>query len=203
MAEKKRKNRWSYLDDFHQDVSGEYRYTGKHYTLSKGPSRGKTQLITAVLTAVAALSVIGVGFIPSPSMTGNGNIYVVPPYIFELIAVFLTVWAAVYLIFPAGEQPERLRLRAYTYQRSIGKLPHRTVIAAVTAGLSAAANIVYIILNGFGGKYAESIAVPVLHLIAGAAVLWLRSFTSSLVFEESAVSCSAFPADDAGGKPEV
>lgn len=192
MADKKRKTRRSYLNDFRPDVTGEYRYTGKHQRYIGPLPKGKALLVLIVLTGALALGVIGAGLIPAPSMTGNGNIYVLPPFIGEMIAVFVTVWASAKLIFPAGSQKGELKLRSYAYDRSVKKLPHRTVISAVFAGLSIVANAVFLILNGFCGKAFASVAVIVLHAVVIAAALCLKAFAGSMKFEETGGEAKAF-----------
>ncbi|MCR5808565.1 MAG: hypothetical protein K6G56_03285 [Clostridiales bacterium] len=193
MAEKKKRSkRRSYLNDFHQDVTGEFRYTGKHHLYAGEYSGKKVRLLTALLTAALVLAAAGVGFIPAPSMTEQGVFYVLLPYIGELIAVFVTAWASLMLLRPVGSDGEKLRLRAYTFERSIGRLPHRTVIAAVLAGACVIANVVFICIRGFEGKPVMSIAVILLHIAAGAFAILLKRFAASLEFTEDGGEADAF-----------
>lgn len=175
MAEKKkRKGRRAYLNDFYRDISGEYQYTGQ-LRRYEGPAPHREAVTRmGVFAGAMALAVILVGLLPAPSMLGLGNFYVVLPLILELLGVFLSAWAVVRLIAGGCE------LRNYVYEATVEKLPGRLTMTAIFAAVSAVCNVVYLILNGFGGKVLVSLAVIVLHGAALAAALLLKRYLASL-----------------------
>jgi hypothetical protein len=171
---KKRKGRRAYLNDFYQDVSGEYQYTGRLRRYEgQLPWRDAARRI-GILSGAMALALVAVGMLPAPSMVGMGSFYVILPYILELVGVFLSGWSAVRLI-GSGEE-----LRSYVYEATVEKLPGRLTMSAIFAGASLAGNLVYLLLKGFGGKVILSLAVLALHGAVLAAALVLKGFLSSL-----------------------
>ena len=116
-------------------------------------------------------------------MTGYNNFYVVPLFVFELIAAFITEWAVVRFLVN-GRKGE---LRAYAFEATVKRLPVLGSITAVIAALSVPANIVYLAINGFEGKPAASIAVMLLHCAAAASAFLIRKCTEATEWIVSAV----------------
>ena len=91
---KSRKGRRSFLNDFKADDSGQYSYMGNvHVYEGSVPYRTERQRII-ILTVLMCAAAAAIGCIPAPSMLGYNNFYVVPFFIIELVAVFVTAWAA-------------------------------------------------------------------------------------------------------------
>ena len=170
MAEKKRKHRRSYLNDFKVGASGDYSYMGKVHRY-EGERPHKEEMTRAgLLTGAILVSLIVIAFLPASFLTGIGHFYVVPFLIFELIAVCLLVFSAVRLIF-GGEE-----LREYVFEKSVKKLPIRADIVSVASGLCAVSSVVDVALNGFGGKTAATlIAIALNAPVIAAAQLLKRS----------------------------
>lgn len=169
MAEKKkRKGRRAYLNDFHVGLNGEYTYTGPIYRYEGELPYRQALTRLRVLTAAMCLAMIGAGVVPAPSMVGFGNFYVVPFFMIELVGVALSAWSA-YRLISGGED-----LRAYVYEATVNKLPQRLEMTFFFAAACVAVNIVYICLNGFGGKVILSLLLIVLHVGVGAVAQILR-----------------------------
>jgi hypothetical protein len=169
MAEqKKRKGRRSYLNDFYRDVGGEYQYTGamRHY-LGPEPYEGERKRL-AMLGGAVGLGTLAVGVLPAPSMLGIGSFYVILPYVAQLIAAFLSLWAAIRMLLGGPE------LRSYVYDATVEKLPVRSMLTAVFAAAGILGNALYLILHGFGGRPVISLAVIVLHALVTATAMLLR-----------------------------
>lgn len=151
MAEKKRRSRRDYLNDFRPNVAGEYIYTGTLYTLL-GSAEEKTALRRRLAAQAAGivLAVVLAGSVNSAGMTNCA--YVLLPYAGEAIAAFVTVWSLVRLL--GGGDP----LRAYIYEGAVKKLPDRAMILAVLTGVGACCLLLYLVLNGFGGRAAGTLA---------------------------------------------
>lgn len=166
--QKKRKGRRSFLNDFVPDDSGQYSYMG-NVRVYEGSVPYKTERQRIILlTAMMCAAAVAIGCIPAPSMLGYNNFYVVPLFIIELIAVFITAWAAIRLAAGGSE------LREYVFEKSVKAIPNRAPVAFYSALACAAANIVYLCLNGFSEKPVASIAALLLHLAIAAAAFRLR-----------------------------
>lgn len=154
---------------FAPSASGEYVYTGSYYAQSAGPYTWKQAMVRRWVMglAMAALAVLD-GCIPVPGMSRTA--YVLLPYAAELTAICALLWA-VGRMAAGGE-----RLREYVYEQTVMKLPVRTVLAAVFAGLTVAGESLYLLLHGPDGAAAAYTAVFLLTQ-AGVlilSILWRR-----------------------------
>lgn len=191
----KRKGRRSYLNDFRMTESGNYSYMGVVRAYEGPGPYGAERLRLIVLIAVIVLSELALGFIPAPSMLGYNNFYVVPLYIIELVAVFISAWAAVRLIIAGSE------MREYVFDKTVKRLPNVVPIAFYAALVCVAANIVWLCLNGFGEKPAASIAALLLHAVIAVSAFLLRRLIRRQIWgvkmpepaEEEGESESVFP----------
>jgi hypothetical protein len=170
---KKRKGRWSHLQDFYTDLSGKAVYAGKMIRYAGDLPWRDAAVRTGVLVGAVTACVFAVFCLPAPSMTGLGKHYVVLPLLLEAVGVLLTVWAAVRLLYNGPD------LRAYVWDASARKLPWWLEMTAVFAGVSAVCNVVFLALNGFCGRVFLSLLVIALHLAVVAcavpAIRFLRS----------------------------
>ncbi|MBE6990569.1 MAG: hypothetical protein E7426_07480 [Ruminococcaceae bacterium] len=172
MADRKRGGRRDYLNDFHMDLSGQYVYTGALYRYAGTLPRRKAMLRTGLMAAAMAVFTVVAGCLDAPAMFGTA--YVLLPYLGQVIAAALSVWAAGQLIVSGKE------LRAYVYRATVEKLPRRLRVTAVFAAVGILGNVVYLCLYGFGGKVLPSLAVLVLHALTGVAAELLRRFFLTL-----------------------
>ena len=172
-GKKKRGGRRAYLNDFRMGAGGQYSYMGTIYAYEGERPYKDEALRVGVLTGVIVSALVAVGVIPHPAMLGYNNFYVVPLFLFELVAVFVTAYGAVRLL--AGGS----RLRAYKYEATVRKLPNRLTITTIAALLLIPANIVYLALNGFEGRPIASIIVLLLHGLIAAAAQILRKQISA------------------------
>lgn len=150
-------------------AAGEYVYDGEHYTyLNKGKTRPRALAELWALTAACAAAAVVSGCL---NASGAGNcVYVLLPYVLEVAFAGSLVWGLARLT--SGGEP----LRGYVYEATIPKLPGRAAACAVAAGLGFLGEGVYLLLNGFGGKTAASIAYLALKPVcAGLALLLRRS----------------------------
>ena len=175
MAEKKkRKGRRAYLNDFYTDLGGNTVYTGKMIRYLGPHPYPVARRRVGVLCGLVCACVFAVACLPAPSMLGMGKFYVVLPFILEAIAVLLTVWAAVRMLYH-GET-----LRSYIHEASVKKLPWWLEMTAVFAAVSVVTNVVYLAINGFGGKLFLSLALIVFHILAALFALLCLRFLRAL-----------------------
>ena len=112
--EKKRKGRYSYLNDFKLNEQNEYEYQGAVYALQLD-EKEKSELFrkTLLMLSAVALLIILCGIIPFEGMMNS--FYIIIPYVFEIgFGAFLI--NAVYTIYKNEE------LREYVYKKSAGRI---------------------------------------------------------------------------------
>ncbi|MBQ1685341.1 MAG: hypothetical protein II072_07520 [Clostridia bacterium] len=199
--QKKRRGRRSFLNDFKADDSGQYSYMGNvHVYEGSVPYKTERQRVI-VLTAMMCASAVAIGCIPAPSMLGYNNFYVVPFFIIELVAVFITAWAAIRLAAGGSE------LREYVYEKTVKAIPNRAPVAFYSALACVLANIVYLCLNGFAEKPVASAAALLLHGVIAAAAFQLRRGVEhekwSVVLKTAGEAKTEAQAEDDGVFPSV
>ncbi len=170
MAEKKKRSgRRGYLDDFHVSAAGEYVYDGEYYTyLNKGKTRTRAIAELWAFTLICAGASVAGGCI---SANGAGNcIYVLLPYVLEVAFAGSLVWGLIRLTM--GGEP----MRGYVYEATVPKLPRRAAACAIAAALGFLGEGVYLLIHGFGGKTAGSVAYLALKLVCAGLALLLRRF---------------------------
>lgn len=159
MAEHRKKERRTYLNDFQADDSGTYSYQGAYY-VRQGDR--KTLLREAAELwggcAILAGATIINGCIPAPGM---GNcFYVLLPYMVQLLAAVSAALAVCRM--RAGRSP----LREYVYQASVQKLPFRSGLAAVCAGITVAGEGIYVVIHGTDGKTGSAVLFFLMEIAA-------------------------------------
>ena len=132
---KKRRGRRAYLEDFHQNVAGEYIYTGQTHAW-KAP-RGKT-LRKLWLCAIAAIgAAVAAGCVPNTGM--ERRVWALIPYVLMLISSGVQGWL-LYKLTDGGDP-----VRDYVWKASVPRLP----AAGIVTGILALASIVTEIANIF------------------------------------------------------
>ena len=134
---KKRRGRRAYLEDFHQNVAGEYIYTGQTHAW-KAP-RGKT-LRKLWLCAIAAIgAAVAAGCVPNTGM--ERRVWALIPYVLMLISSGVQGWL-LYKLTDGGDP-----VRDYVWKASVPRLP----AAGIVTGILAFTSIVTEIANIFAG----------------------------------------------------
>ena len=131
MADRKKKR--AYLDDFEKDLNGNYQYRGAHYHYKGTKSRGRALAGLWVLCGGGAALVVAAGLVPGA--TAYAPFWLLLPYMAGLLAAVYAVYLLVRLT-AAGEP-----LRAYIHEQTVLKLPGSCTLAAVLAGITAAAQL--------------------------------------------------------------
>ena len=172
----KYKGRRSYLNDFHQTLSGEYIYCGSRYNFRGSPRERHTLL--ARLSGLGALMAIGsviCGCIRTPG-TSN-TFYVILPYFATMMAVVSLIWALARLINGGAS------LMEHVYNGSVMAIPRRAAYTMALSLLAVLGEIVYVLRNGTGGHTPECIFFLFSHtLIFVSAFLW-RQLTARSVWD--------------------
>lgn len=140
--QKRRRGRWAYLEDFQQNVAGEYIYAGAHYAYADAAGRSRRRLLAGLwLSAVlAAAAIVAQGCIPAVGMRGCA--YVVLPYAGALLSCCSLLWAIGRL--SVNKEP----LRAYIYKSTAAALPLRAILTACFTGATLLGDCVFLAING-------------------------------------------------------
>lgn len=168
-----RRKRRAYLDHFTKNAAGEYIYEGDHYTFQDtGKSRKRALTELWLLVGCTAAAVLAGGCIPAP---GVGNCpYVLVPYVAAIITSFSGIWSLGQIT--AGGDP----MREYVYHDSVEKLPGRALATAACAALALVGEVLFLCLNGGGGKLAFGLLFLLLMGGSAVAAFWTRRTISRL-----------------------
>jgi hypothetical protein len=169
MTDKKNKKsgRHAYLNKFEKNNSDQYEYRGTIYTYDdKALSYGRWLARLWICGIVMAAAVLVNGCIPAPGM--QNCIYVLLPYVLQLLAAVSVCWAIVRLT-AGGAQ-----LREYIYQATVEKLPMRTMLTAILAIAAAVGEVIFLIRNGAGDYLRAAICFLVLEAVTASAAVWLH-----------------------------
>lgn len=173
---KERRGRRSYLEDFRRSASGEYIYAGAHFARKGGYSRREHLLRLWPAGAVLIAAAVARGCVPVAGMAGGSlaSIYVLVPYMCELICAVSVVWALVRL--SANAEP----LREYVYSATAAILPVRSAFAAAFAAAAFIGEAVFFAFHG-----PEGLPLIALPAIACAAALIVRRFSRLQEWEKT------------------
>ena len=177
MAEgKERRGRRDHLNDFYRDVSGNYVYTGTCY-VCRAAEKERTALHPHVshMTALMSDAVVAAD-IKSPKRK-QPCFYVLLPYAAEVGLTGSVVWATVR--WQAREYP----MREYVYRATVQALPGRCLGEAIAAGVGLAAEVVYLLLSGSGGRGALAAAYLALKAVSLVAALFARQLVRRSAWE--------------------
>ena len=130
MADREKKKKRAYLDDFEKDLNGNYRYRGAHYRYAGEIPRGKALARLWALCGGGAALTVAAGVLPGA--TARAPLYLELPY---MAALVLALYAVVVLVRATrGGDP----MRAYIHEQTVQKLPSLCVASAVLCGVAAA-----------------------------------------------------------------
>ena len=155
---KKRRGRRAYLEDFHQNVAGEYIYTGQTHAW-KAP-RGKT-LRKLWLCAVAAIgAAVAAGCVPNTCM--ERRVWALIPYVLMLISSGVQGWL-LYKLTDGGDP-----VRDYVWKASVPRLPAAGIVTGILAFTSIVTEIANIFAPNFAGTLPFALGLTGLDVLAGA-----------------------------------
>ena len=131
MADKKPRGRRPWLDDIKLEDSGKYAYKGSHMKFSGNALQRKRFFLTLGLCmGGAAVCTVAAGCLNVGTL--DNTMYVLIPYMIEVVAAVAFLWSAVRLLL-GGDV-----LRSYVFDQTVKRLP---VLAAILA-LGAAATLI-------------------------------------------------------------
>lgn len=155
---KKRRGRRAYLEDFHQNVAGEYIYTGQTHAW-KAP-RGKT-LLKLWLCAIAAIgAAVAAGCVPNTGM--ERRVWALIPYVLMLISSGVQGWL-LYKLTDGGDP-----VRDYVWKASVPRLPAAGIVTGILAFTSIVTEIANIFAPNFAGTLPFALGLTGLDVLAGA-----------------------------------
>lgn len=155
---KKRRGRRAYLEDFHQNVAGEYIYTGQTHAW-KAP-RGKT-LRKLWLCAIAAIgAAVAAGCVPNTGM--ERRVWALIPYVLMLISSGVQGWL-LYKLTDGGDP-----VRDYVWKASVPRLPVAGIVTGILALASIVTEIANIFAPNFAGTLPFALGLTGLDVLAGA-----------------------------------
>ena len=157
-GKKKRRGRRAYLEDFHQNVAGEYIYTGQTHAW-KAP-RGKT-LRKLWLCAIAAIgAAVAAGCVPNTGM--ERRVWALIPYVLMLISSGVQGWL-LYKLTDGGDP-----VRDYVWKASVPRLPAAGIVTGILAFTSIVTEIANIFAPNFAGTLPFALGLTGLDVLAGA-----------------------------------
>lgn len=177
MAEKKKKGRRAYLNDFQKDEEGRYVYQGELYEWKgeAGALRRELVLLWGICIAMLAL-LLASGCIDAPGAMNCA--YVVLPITAGFLFGISAGWGLWRL--SSGGNP----LRAYVYEQSAGKIPGRLIGTMLGAGTAIAGEIIFLFRNGFEEKQQEAIFFLILEGTAFVLALFFRQRIIKMTWEK-------------------
>lgn len=136
-----RKSRKSDLEHYQRNAGGEYIYTGGYmaFVQENKPRKramGELWCVTAAMVGCAVAS----GCIPAPGT--QNTFYVLLPLMVAIITAISCVWTLGQVT--AGGDP----MKEYVYRDSVLKMQGKFSAAAFFAGVTGAAELLYLVLNG-------------------------------------------------------
>lgn len=180
MADKKKKGRRAYLNNFERNADGSYEYKGDRYRLSgEEPDEKRVFIRLLTLAGVLLVLILAEGCLPVPGLMGT--VYVVIPYVIQLAGAADTCMACARLV--RAEYP----LREYIYESAVRKLPFRSGIVGSFAAVTFLGETIFLIRNGIGGHGKWVIAFYILQTAGFAAAIIFRRSLGGMEWVKHAV----------------
>lgn len=151
--EKKRRGRRWYLADFHQTASGKYVYGGDIYRFDGPGSWKEAMTLLWALAAAMLAAVITAGCVPAAGIVGAG--YVTLPYALSLVCALSVVWLMGRWTIGGPA------LRDYVYRATVCQVKLRGWVTVGFTAVTLIGEMVYLILHGWGGMMAGTVALIV------------------------------------------
>ena len=168
------RKRRSYYDDYKKTASGEYIYAGLRYeyTSKSGKTRVRWMREMLLLSFAALAAVCVPGFMLVPGL--NRCAYVAMPYGADIIAAGYLFMITMRLALAKDD------IKAWEYDKSIKMFPGAAVFLTVVCAINLIGEIVYVVLNGTGGRTAEFIVALVCQLAAGTFAVLIHRLAKSV-----------------------
>lgn len=163
--ENKRRGGRAYLNDFERDLTGRYHYRGRHYRYAGEMPRRQALALMWAAAGGSQLLLAAAGFLDGQGL--GRSFYVLLPYAGAFVANVSVCWA-LGRITAGGEA-----LREYVHERSVARLPLRSLVTALLAGAAALMCLVHMALHGAAWQRIAFLAMTV---TAAGAQLALRRF---------------------------
>jgi len=169
MAEEKKKKKGlrPHLNDYVQDVNGEYIYKGTHHvcTLPADVFRGQSRLLLTAFALAFAL-LIAAGCLSTG--TASGAFYVTIPYAVAVVLTFICVYDSFTVLRSGG------RMRTHDHDRVLPRQRGCAVVGAAFAAAAAVGQGVY--LFAFGEAATRGADIVYLLCVLLAAVIDFAAF---------------------------
>ena len=140
MEAKKVRNRRGYLDNYVKGMDGRYIYTGE-YMKFLGTAVAKRAMDVQIIVTASLVFVLLVASSFTLAGDMSRSIYVVIPYVLEVIIGFFLIWYT--YKFEHGGNP----MKKYIYDKVAGKLPVFGIFTTIAAGLGAVLSVVFMLVN--------------------------------------------------------
>jgi len=173
MADKKKKNRRAYLNDFKKNEAGEYEYQGVLYAFADSEeARKRAYTKLWLLLALTAAAVIGSGCVSGAGILNT--FYVIIPYIGEISCLFALTHYHFKLLTKGDE------VREYVYTKTHPRMAPAAMLLAFFAIVGFAMSLLYSILSGFADGAVNTVVYLVLKAVSAALALIYRNAFSKL-----------------------
>lgn len=140
MAEKKPRGLRPWLDDIQLDGSGKYAYKGSHMKFSGDEAQRRRFLLSLGLCmGGAAVCTVAAGCLNVGD--ADNTMYVLIPYMIEVIAAVAFVWSSVRLLLGGSV------LRSYVFDQTVKRLPVLAAVLAFGAAATLIGAAVFLILH--------------------------------------------------------
>ena len=183
----KRKNRFSYLNEYAAGVDGSYIYTGAYYVLEGGAKKRKNVNITLIISCVlfAALFILaGCTNVGGDFMAGKffwNTWFIIIPYALLAVGIFLFIWRAVKLLL------EKEPVKKYVYEKSVPWLGPVSMFIFIFALADIAVSFVYLGVVGSYTSLAALILYMAINLFMAALAFVFNKFFKKNTWTESPV----------------
>ena len=163
-----------YLNNYKQDVSGAYRYTGDFYRWVSDKKRACRNMWGLSLMEVV-LGGVG-GSMPKAGM--EGHFYALGPFVIMLIFICIQIYALGNLSMIKED------IKDYEYERYFKPMPVFNMITAVAAAVAAIGQTVNVATGWYGEHLLYGIALILVELVIGALAYLYYRYVKVLVIEK-------------------
>ena len=132
----------AYLQDFHKTEEGGYRYEGAVYRADCSVQELQGSVTGQILLAGTALVFAVLAGCFPPAVMGS-RLYILLPFAAELFFAFSLLYRSARIRMHGADGT----LRAYIYAQTCGKLPLHAGLLTAFAGVTAGADLVWLILS--------------------------------------------------------